>query len=347
MQRSYRKPPETDIAAARKEVLDTVRQTRLGRGLLSALRKAGVKIVFTENVAAAAGLGDQKDIYGLFDPRKDTLYVDASVPLHAQLHFFAHEARHALQAQQDGKINDPSGIDNIHLLSPVTVLYTTRLREIDADVFAVCFVAQTDLHTGSNHFQEMSKRGGLFSATDPYGRAALYDAFMQDWQAQEKPGDMARAARAVLSAFVEHTPLLNIYNNFALHAWEKMIFSSAVDHAQKPASDYYKQFRAAALKKDKTETPAQIFNKRAEAYSKLLVRSGAPDYLSGIKTDDLAKFICEENTQAHPEHTTNHAYERALANFERAIKHYTAAPAPPANSNAPSQPPRAKAGPKQ
>ncbi|MDP2206224.1 MAG: hypothetical protein Q8K65_07950 [Alphaproteobacteria bacterium] len=338
------KMTEAETAAARKQVLQTVRQTRLGRALLSALGKAQVKIVFSDDVAAAADLGDEKNIYGLFDLRNDTLYVDARAPLHAQLHFFAHEARHALQMQQDRKINGASETASIHLISPVTMLYLTRLREIDADVFAVCFVAQNDLHTGSKHFSEMCKRGGLFAKTDSYSRATLYEAFLENWQAQEVPRDMARSARAVLSAFVQNTALLNAYNNFALHVWEKTAFAAAVEHAQKPSSDYFKSFRAAALQKDKAETPRQIFNKSAEAYGRLLVKSGAPDYLSGIKTDDLAKFISEENAQAHPEHTTNYAYERALENFEMAIKHYTAAPA---NSNAPAAPRRAKkAGPK-
>lgn len=336
---------EAEIATARKQILQTVRQTQLGRGLLAALGKARVKIVFSEDIARAASLCSEEKLRGLYDPRIKTLYVDATMPLHAQLHFFAHEARHALQMQQEQKINTATAAASIYLVSPVTQLYLTRLREIDADVFAVSFVAQNDIHTGSNHFGEMRKRGGFFKAADPYSRAGLYEAFAENWQSQESPRDLAQAARAVLAAFVKDTTLLNTYNNFSLQVWEKTAWSATVDHAQKPRSAYHKDFRALALKKDSAEKPRDIFNARAAAYRKILVRSGAPDYLRGIKPDDLAKQICESNTQADPQYTTNYAYERAIEKFNSAIRHYTAAPA---NANmSPRQTAKKKAGPKQ
>jgi len=327
---------EAEIAAARKRVLQTVRQTRLGRSLLAALGKAQVKIVFSTDVNTVAGLARESNVKGFYDPRSKTLYVDAAMPLHAQLHFFAHEARHALQMEQERKINREAKTSSVHLISPVTHLYLTRLREIDADVFAVCFVAKLDLDTGSDHSNKMRERSGFFFMTDPYSRAGLYDAFIENWREQEAPRDMARAARAVVVAFVKNTELLNTYNNFSLHIWEKMMWNALFEHAQKPATAFYKDFSAAAQKKDNVESPRDIFNSRAAAYSNLLVKSGAPDYLSGIKVDDLTQYICEENTEADPWQTTNYAYERAIDRFGDAVKHYAAAPEKPANAPAPN-----------
>lgn len=342
---SHQSMTEAQIAATRKDVLRTVRQTRLGRGLLSALGKAQVKIVFSDNISVDADTGEGGKLHGLYDSRVNTLYVDAAAPIHAQLHFFAHEARHALQMHTEKKINNAAQETSIYLISPVTQLYLTRLREVDADVFAVCFVAQHDLHTGSRHFAEMQKRGGFFSQTDTYSRAGLYDAFLDKWSADDNPHDMAASARAVVDAFMRNTPLLNTYNNFALAAWDKVVWAAVLDHAQKPQSDYHKDFRAAALQKNAAQKPRDIFNTRAAAYSKILQKSGAPDYLHGIPADRISTYICESNPQADPWHTTNYKYERAIEKFEDAIRHYTR-PAAPANVNtAPRGGKTAKAGP--
>jgi len=338
------KPAMTEEeAAARKEVLSAVRQTRLGRALLSALGKARVKIVFSDHIDSGDG---NTQVHGLYDSRINTLFVDARAPLHAQLHFFAHEARHALQIREERKLNAASETASIYLLSPVTQLYLMRLREMDADVFAVHFVAQHDLHTGSGHFNEMKKRGGFFSSSDPYNRASLYEAFLERWTEQGKPRDLSGAAQAVAASFMENTALLNAYNNFALHVWEKTAWQGAVDHAQKPRSAYYRDFRAAALAKDNAQKPKDIFNARAAAYGKILVRSGGPDYLKGVSSDALLEHVCESNTKADPHSTTNYRFERAIEKFNEAIDHYTRPAAAAANSNARPAPRKNGTGPK-
>lgn len=316
--------------AARREALAAVRQTRLGRALLSALGKAQVKIVFKDHIDS----GDENTrIYGLYDSRINTLFVDARAPLHAQLHFFAHEARHALQMHEEVKLNAASEGVSINLISPVTQLYLTRLREMDADVFAVHFVAQHDLHTGSNHFGEMNKRSGFFFQDDTYNRAGLYGAFLDRWLEQGRPRDMSAAAQAVAVSFMQNTALLNTYNNFALHVWEKTTGQAMEEHAQKPHSQYHKDFRALALAKETAQKPRDIFNARAAVYGKILVRSGGPDYLKDVAPEALCKHVCESNTQADPWYTTNYGFERAIEKFNRAVAHYRSDPPSAHNDN--------------
>ena len=59
-----------------------------------------------------------------------------------------------------------------------------------------------------------------------------------------------------------------------------------------------------------------------------------PDYLKGVSPDALLAHVCESNTQADPNSTTNYRFERAIEKFNEAIDHYTRPAAAAANSNA-------------
>jgi len=343
-------PPHSDkTAALRKAVLAEVRLTPLGRALLRELGRLRVNIVFTDNVP---GGENGNKLFGLFDPRINTLFVDANAPRAAQLHFFAHEARHALQMEQGRKLTDAGKNTSVDYFSPAAQLYLMRLRELDADTFAVYFVAQHDMHTRSNHFAHMAKRGFLFGK-DPYDRAGLYEAFQKKWEDLGKPRDLTAPTRTAADAFLQNTALLNTYNNFALHVWENTLLQGLKDNAQKPESSFSRGFsaivrsaqNAQAKKKTKTGGVRDIFAQHAAAYKKILPRSRVPDYTGGQSAAAFTRHVCDKPKDANPWHTTNFRYERAMDSFNRALAHYAAVPAA-ANNNAQPAAAQKKRGPR-
>lgn len=333
---------EQECAAIKDAVLSTVKETKLGRALLQALDRAKVDIVFVNEVRAEQVTGGtaQKTqgadtrCFGLYDARNNTIYVDARAPLHAQLHFFAHEARHALQMAETRRMYQEN-LGGINDLSPVTHLYVMRLREMDADVFAVHFLARHDRETGSNHFAKMSERGGFLLRNDPYSRAALYEAFFDRWNQIGRPDDLGQAGSAAAVAFIDNTAILNTYNNFALHVWEKAVLQRMIDEAARPDSEYHQSVRAVA-RKENPESPREIFNRHAAAYAHILVKDGGPDYLAHVTAEQVLEHVCNRNQAASPWATTGHAYERAIEHFERAVKFYAKDSAPEENKVPPA-----------
>lgn len=318
---------EAECATSRKAVLSAVRETRLGRGLLAQLNKIGVAIVFTDQMPQ---LNDNTRVRGVFDGAQGALLIDAAAPLTEQLHYFAHESRHALQMYADMQISAKDRETSVHLLSPLTQLYLMRLREIDADTFAVHFLAQHDRATGSKHFDVMSQPA---ARDGDYDRSRLYRAYA------DAP-DAVQGLRASAHEFLAYTAIVNGYNNFALDMWEDRILPPMADNAQKPRSAYAREFAAAARRAYNTAQPAELFNQRAVAYSKILNRSGMPDYLAGANVDQFRKTVCDAGADTDPWKTTGHALERAMLDFNAAIRHYSRMKAP-ANSNKQSAQPRA------
>lgn len=320
---------DAECAAARDCVISAVRETKLGRALLSQLSQVGVAIVFTDDMPKVS---ENSTVRGLYDAASNALFIDAASPLSAQLHFFAHESRHALQMIADAKIDAKEADISIHNLSPVTMVYLMRLREIDADTFAVHFLAQHDHATGSKHFDAMSQPGGPFARPDDYDRSRLYRAYAA-------APDAASGIRASMQAFLADAPLMNAYNNFAMQVWENRILPPMADYAQKPRSAYARDFSAAARRADQADQPAELFNKRAASYSKILCRSGMPNYLSGVKVDGFRQQVCDAGAATNPWKTTGHALERAMLDFNAAIRHYSRMKTP-SNSNKKSIQPR-------
>ena len=313
---------DAECAASRKAVLSAVRQTRLGRGLLAQLHKAGVTIVFTDRMPQVS---ENTRVHGLYDAAHNALFIDAAASLSAQMHFFAHESRHALQMRADRQVEAKERETSIHMLSPLTQLYLMRLREIDADTFAVHFLAQHDRAAGSKHFEAMSKTA---PSGGDYDRSRLYRAYAA-------APDAAQGLRASMREFLSYTAIVNGYNNFAMQVWENRILPPMADHAQKPRSAYAREFAAAARRADHTAQPAELFNKRAAAYSKILTRSGMPDYLAGANIDQFRKNVCDASADTDPWATTGHALERGMLDFNAAIRHYSRMKTP-ANTNKPA-----------
>ena len=329
--KSSSSPSMTDAEcdASRSAVLSAVGQTPLGRALLGQLKKASVAIVFTDRMPQ---VGENASVHGLYHGGHNALFINAASPLSAQLHFFAHESRHALQMQADIKLDAKAADISIHNLSPLTQVYLMRLREIDADAFAVHFLAQHDRATGSQHFDAMRQPKGLFARGDEYDRSGMYRAYA------DAP-DAAAGVRASMRAFLSDVRLVNGYNNFAMQVWENMILPPMADYAQKPRSAYARDFAAAARRADSADQPADLFNKRAAAYSKILNRSGMPNYLSGANVSQFRLAVCDTGADTDPWKTTGHALERAMLDFNAAIRHYSRMK-PAANTNKPAEKPR-------
>lgn len=321
------------LDAARGTVLDAVGATALGRALLRAVDALGVDIQFTNSVQKDTGL--HTEAFGLYDARSNTIYINASCPLHEQLHYFAHEARHALQMQESSHIYKRHSFSE-HDISPLTHIYMMRLREMDADVFAVHFMAQHDIQTGSGHFAAMMKSSkGLFQAQS-HNREGLYKSFFTEWSENGHPDNMDGAAHAAAAAFLRNTELLRTYNNFALDVWEKAIWEPLQKGAEKPHSAEANTFSAIFNQSAPDQSPRDVFNHHAKAYGKILTKEGAPDYLRGIKPEDLVQSICAENTDADPWKTTGGALEKAVGKFTHAKEFFKSSPLKPANSNKPS-----------
>lgn len=316
---------DTECDAAKNAVLSAVRETPLGRALLGALKRAGTNIVFTDQMPSVS---ENTRVYGLYMSAHNTVFMNAAAPLSAQLHFFAHESRHALQMQADAKIESRNSETSIHLLSPLTQLYLMRLRELDADAFAVHFLSQHDRLTGSSHSQTMRDVDVMRQQGMEYDRHKMYDAYAA-------APDAKTGLRAAVNAFLADTPLVKAYNEFAVHAWQHTILPPIVAHADKPRSTYARAFAHAARHEAQADQPETLFEKRAAAYSKILNRSGMPDYLSGMNPAEFRRMVCETDRKTDPWKTTGRALGSAMLDFNAAIVHYSHMK-PAANNNTPA-----------
>lgn len=304
---------DEECNAAKQKVMSVVGETPLGRALLGALKRAGTEIIFTDRMPAVS---KNTITYGLYSSAHNAVFMYAAAPLAAQLHFFAHEARHALQINAEAKLVAREMETSIHMLSPLTQLYLMRLREMDADAFAVHFLTQHDRVTGSKYSDSMRHNDAQRPQGMEYDRSEMYKAYAA-------APDAKTGLRNAMTAFLADVPLVKAYNDFALKMWEAMILPPMEAHAEKPRSTYARAFAQAALRVEETDQPEILFEKRAAAYSKIMTRSGMPDYLAGTKLPDFREMVCAGDKKTDPWKTAPRALNNAMDNFNSAVILYS------------------------
>ena len=285
--------PAEDTAA--KELLVAeIRKTTLGRHLLADLARRNITLVVTDDMSAA-NMGTSS-AGGYWDPAKRRLMLSAEASLAKQLHYFAHETRHSAQFEVD--MNLPNAADALH---PVNFVLRNRLHEMDADAFAVFFVANHDIETKSAHFEELSRPEsasglfGLFSGGErKVDRSIMYRAFYDSWKAHDK--DMKRATRDAAAALFDE-PLINkIYDERSVALWNEKIWSRMLATSKTPDAPAAKWLRKVFKRfhDKKAPSPKEDLLQRATAYSKIYAEAGSPDYLANINDQAFFDYLAKD-----------------------------------------------------
>lgn len=283
--------------AAKERLLAEIRKTALGRHLLEDLERRNVTLVVTRDMSVANT--ETSVAGGYWNPLRRRIMLSAEAPLAKQLHYFAHETRHSAQHEVDMSFKNAAEI-----LHPAHFLLRNRLHEMDADAFAVFFLANHAIEAKSTHFDALSqtesapKLFGIFSLFDEkIDRSGMYRVFLESWKEHGK--DMARAMRDAAAALFDE-PLINkYYDARCVRLWNESIFPKMVDAAKAPDSYAARSLRKVfkAFHDKKAKTPEQDMLEHAQAYSKIYGEAGSPAYLAGVY-DKVFPFLATDATGA-------------------------------------------------
>lgn len=320
---------EEQAASVKEALVEAVSRTELGRHLLAFIEKEGITLEMSTDFSRVDASGGSASA-GYWDAVNKKIVLDPRNKLNELLHFFAHETRHAAQTVA------LQGSDNAEILHPFNLAHSMRLMEMDADTFAVYFIADYTLKVKPDDPEQespfatmlrppreyMATRNGVTSLYETLDRAQLYRAAEESW-AQDK-NNFQKMMTASASAFLNNQKLLRTYNDHALSQWEEAILPILRKHAAEPESEFAQAFTAAARRlKDKTYTqPEEHIKKRAAIFSKLFNEAGVPDYLAGLSLDAVAKSVMEEPV-TH-DSASHEKYDRAVDTFKEAIDAYIA-----------------------
>lgn len=313
---------DIDVRRVKATVLETIRKTQLGRSLLGYLESNDIKLVVTTEFPAI--VGDAATHAGLYDGGSRKLYLNAAFPLPALMHTFAHETRHVAQFRHDFARHD----ENVAHIDPLGHVHFMRLREMDADAFAVYFLLNHALETKEELFGKLSepegwgvKSGFLFAARVP--RTELYKVFYDAWFDENTLKDAAHAMRRVFSAVLHMPGFKEHYDAFSLKVWRKRFWESLVDNSKDHRSAFSKSFAKAARKKPHDLT--EMFKDKAGGYSRLFAEWGSPDYLAGIDLAKVVTYVAEEES-ARVSGDTARQLEEAREDFKQAVEYYAKMP---------------------
>lgn len=251
----------------KKDLVAEISKTPLGKNLLGWMAANGIDIEITTDMSAVQGTGSKA--LGYWNPKAKKLFLNPIDGIYPLMHVFAHELRHAAQDSVYESLE--RGFDR---MAPVNYVLERRLREMDADAFAVFFVAQ-------HLFSTETKDDSILSQ-----RPEMYDAFA------EADGDDAERLQAAVKAYLEDKDLATAYGTYALKSWEHSMAYVLVYNLDKPESDFSKAFKKAAARFNDGafEEPLERLQRFMLGYSKLFTEQGAPDYL----TPDAARDIGEK-----------------------------------------------------
>ena len=263
----------------KQQLLQALQKTALGRGLLQYLDDNGI----TFNVTVEGQIRGDPLVEGLYDGNARTLTMNGLVPMARQLHTFAHEIRHAAQIGYDQKSSDVSAHAD-----PLFLLFTTRLREVDADAFAVYFAYNHTKETGEDIFgalgqmQDIAKIEGR--TITPVRRDLLFTAFEKALE-----GGVDKAMLAAATALVKDKVAMDIYNTEALDLWHRDLLPLLAESLNAPKSVFSQHFAQYARRGGAGNSAA--FVEKAKAYAGIFSGLGAPDYLSGTTPENFVKTI--------------------------------------------------------
>lgn len=315
------------------ELLEKVRGTEMGRGLLKYLEDQKIECIVT---TAMPSFGDEEvELGGLYDGLNRKMYLNAQHPIPALMHFLAHETRHVAQLESDRELPTTSA-----LLDPVNHLYATRLREMDADTFAIAFVFNHTIETKEPVFQQLFENGkgwanyGFFSSGELRGK--LYDAFYETYE-QSGFKDVIGSLRHVYSKMIYIDTLKEGYDQLATLGWRSGIWKNILENAEKPESDFSRSFAAVARKKP--QDAKELFKQRAARYSALFGDIGAIDYLKDLDMELVFEHVAKaEDAQIHGK--AREMLVSANDDFKRAVAHYAKMPSGMKKTAAKSRKPR-------
>jgi len=254
----------------RQELVAEISKTPLGQKLLGWMEANNIGLEITVDMSAVQGTGGTA--LGYWNPGARKLFLNPIQGVAPLLHVFAHELRHAAQDAAQEKLE--RGFDR---MAPVNYVLERRLREMDADTFAVFFVAQHIMSANPTDDNILSQR------------PEMYDAFAE----ASENGDAA-ALRAAASAYLDDRDLAKAYGNYALKSWERSMLLVLKDNISKPESAFAKAFSKAAEKfhDGAFEDPQERLQRFLLGYSRLFAEIGAPEYLTPQTARDIgAKLI--------------------------------------------------------
>ncbi|MEZ0222914.1 MAG: DUF6782 family putative metallopeptidase [Alphaproteobacteria bacterium] len=286
--------PLVEDTAAKDRLVAEISKTALGRHLLADLERRNITLAVTSDMSAANT--ETSSVRGYWDPAKRQIMLSADAPLAKQLHYFAHETRHSAQYEVD--MGHPNAAEALH---PVNFLLRNRLHEMDADAFAVFFVANHDIENKSAYFEELSRQesaprlfGAFFVSEQKVDRSRMYREFFDSWEKHGK--DMKRATRDAAVALFEE-PLINqIYDARCVAQWNERIWPQMIEASKTPDALSAKWLRKVFKRfhDKKVQSPKENLVERAKAYSKIYAGAGSPDYLADINGDAFFDYLAKD-----------------------------------------------------
>lgn len=312
------------------QLLAEVGKTALGRHLLDFLETRGIAVVLSTDVPQ--GHAANSIAAAVWDPRNNRIVINPDEPPATLMHFFAHEVRHAAQSEAIRK--HPNAIELMHPLNNVLLL---RLQEMDADVFAVHFLANHALYAENNPEQtQLFVRNmqpppasrtvmtdeGLRTQTN-IDRSGMYRAYAESWGGDTARNDSAKAMQAALRSIADNGLITQLYGENALGNWNKMYAELLQQHRDEPHSNFAKAFRKAAARfvNNKAAPLHETFAATAQLFGGLFSGAGVPDYFAGIDFKRMTDYLIDESPSGRTAFASQ-AYQDQLEFFRKAAQYY-------------------------
>lgn len=269
----------------RDELLGHIRDIPLGVALCDALDAHGVDVCI-DSAEVRQRAGDRA--FGLYAPQQKKIYLRDDAEPAAALHIFLHEARHALQICGLSRHAGYRDIFNLYA-DPKAFALNVRLREMDADTFAVYFLYVHAAETGSDWFDRMMVAK---TAHEGAGRGALYRVFYQAWKnagSSHADEDVIPAMQAVGDAWLASKSLPRSYDARSCTEWARI----SVPRFEAALADPQSQWRGdihAHVWQARGRT-ARALENAALFYAGLLNAAGYPNYLQGQSGKDAIRRL--------------------------------------------------------
>ena len=287
-----------------QELRKEVAATKIGADLLAFLDDNKIEIRVTDRIP----LGDTA--VGAYVHDRKILYLRDSLTLPQMLFVLAHEGRHAQQFTH-------GWAGRALMAFPVGGVFTSLAIESDADMFALYFLFNRcmTLENDTTYFDLMQKPNTFYQGFD-FARQDMLHAFYDSYN---KRPDETAALRCALDAWLENKDIISLYIAQGLYFWEQTTLVNIQTHAKKPKSKFAMAF-CKIVEQREAQKEEQHFCALLRSLSNLSSVKGMPDYLSGVKDEQLISgYSGAVNDNCAP-HMKRYSKNEEL--FENARKHY-------------------------
>lgn len=252
--------------------------TPLGQALVRYLVQREVQVVLQAPADLQAG--------GYYSPSQKMIFIDPALPLPAMLHALAHEIRHVGQHESDQR----RGMAYMFKISADPAHFRTvmRVKEIDADVFAVYFLYDHAQKAQSGHFAAMA--GWDVNNESRLTRHLLYQRFddVIDVMQGARGKTALRAAMAGTGAvIVDCRDYIPLYDDGYLRQWRQLMAPSLAAYAVAEGLDSH----AALMQAMDQKADDTVGAERCRAYARLFNDLGVPEYLNAAQAKEFARYI--------------------------------------------------------